>query len=325
MPKLTATLGVIPNSANLTTLDVACAVTAATPDFDMNIIGGDNITISGEHFPWDLESNTIEVNFTDAGKTPCIPQVSNSVTFVCLTTSFNESIDPTVKLGMVIVVNNLTITNSLSLALRNTIKSGVSITPNSVSPVLKQNVTIQLEADFPYALVREHFTVNATSETNSSYVRYMNVIDVDDANKKLVCKFGGAWSGKFSIRIRHNKFGLIKSTLLLDVSATTTTISRNTGSIYGGTYLAITGKNYGSEITDNPVQISTLGSIGSLNCYVITTNATMITCRTDETREMTPALQGDVVVFLKTSEESPCEKPNCQFTYTSNIPTISTM
>jgi hypothetical protein len=40
---------------------------------------------------------------------------------------------------------------------------------------------------------------------------------------------------------------------------------------------------------------------------------------------MTPALAGDVVVFLKVSEESPCEKPNCEFTYTSTIPNLSTM
>ena len=96
----------------------------------------------------------------------------------------------------------------------------------------------------------------------------MNVIDVDDANKRLVYKFGGAWSGSFNIRIRHNKFGLIKSTLLLDVSANTTSIDKNKGSIYGGTLLTIRGQNFGSVITDNPVQISTLGSIGSLNCFV---------------------------------------------------------
>jgi len=174
-------------------------------------------------------------------------------------------------------------------------------------------------------LAREDFTVNATSETNSSYVRYMNVIDVDDANKRLVCKFGGAWSGSFNVRMRHAQFGLIKSTLLLDVSAKTTTVDKNTGSIYGGTFLTITGQNFGSEKTDNPVQISTLGSIGSLNCFVITTNATTITCRTDESRTMAPALAGTVVVFLKVSEESPCVAPNCDFAYTSNIPNISTM
>jgi hypothetical protein len=40
---------------------------------------------------------------------------------------------------------------------------------------------------------------------------------------------------------------------------------------------------------------------------------------------MAPAVTGKVLVFLKTSEESPCEDPNCEFTYTSNVPSISTM
>jgi len=325
VPKLTAVLGIVPNIANLTNLEVECTIASAEPDFDLNIIGGDNITISGEHFPWDLDINTIEATFNDADSTPCTPQVSLSTNFVCITNSFSETINATVKLNMTILINNLTVTNNLSFALRNEIKSGVSITPNSASPVLKQNVTIQLESDFPYTLSRDDFTVNATSETNSSYVRYMNVIDVDDANKQIVCKFGGAYSGKFNIRIRHAKFGLIKSTLLLDVSANTTSMDKNKGSIYGGTLITITGQNYGSVFTDNPVQIANPGSTGSLPCYVKTTNSSTITCRTDETRTMTAGVIGDLVVFLKTSEESPCEKPNCQFSYTVNIPTITTM
>jgi len=144
----------------------------------------------------------------------------------------------------------------------------------------------------------------------------MNVIAVDDANKRIVTKFGGAYSGKFNVRIRHRKFGLIKSTLILDVSAKTTSTDKHKGSIYGGTLVTITGKNYGSVKTDNPVQISTNGAIGSKNCYVQTTEATKITCRIDDTISMTTGLKGDVAVFLKTSEESPCVKPNCAWEYT---------
>jgi hypothetical protein len=226
-PKLTAVLGVVPNAAAIVSLEVACSITAATPDFDLNIIGGDNITISGEHFPWDIVSNNISIAFNDADSTVCTPQDSQSTTLVCLTETFSETIDSSVPLSMTIVINGLTVTNSLSLRLRSTIKSGTSITPSSVSPVLKQNVTIQLENDFPFPLKREDFTVNATSETNSSYVRYLNVIAVDDANKQLICKFGGAYSGGFSIKIRHAQFGLVKSTILLDVSAKTASVDKN--------------------------------------------------------------------------------------------------
>jgi len=248
---------------------VACKITKAVPDFDLNIIGGDNITFTGEHFPFDLISpNTIIVEFDDTEKTKCVTKSSDSTTFVCLTTAFKESIDATKDLLAKVVVNNLTIANTLKFKLRSSVKSGVSVIPASVNPVLKQNVTIQLETTFPYTLKKEDFTVNATSQTKAGYVRYMNVIAVDDATKKIVTKFGGAWSGKYDVRIRHKKFGLIKSTLILDVSATTTSIDKHKGSIYGGTLVTITGKNYGSVKTDNPVQISTLGSIGSKNCFV---------------------------------------------------------
>ena len=40
---------------------------------------------------------------------------------------------------------------------------------------------------------------------------------------------------------------------------------------------------------------------------------------------MTAGETGEVVVFLKTSEESPCESPNCDFEFTNSVPTISTM
>ena len=59
--------------------------------------------------------------------------------------------------------------------------------------------------------------------------------------------FGGAHSGTYDIKIRHNKFGLIKTTrLLLKVESTVTSITPMSGSIYGGTLLTIKGTNFGT-------------------------------------------------------------------------------
>lgn len=133
-------------------------------------------------------------------------------------------------------------------------KSGMSLNPPSVSPVLKTQIMIQLETDFPYELFKEDFTVNATSQTNSSYIRYMNVISVDDEAKQITCMFGGAWSGLFDILIRHKHFGRIQTKdLVLDVSAKVSSYTPKSGSIYGGTLLTITGENFGNTYTDNPV------------------------------------------------------------------------
>jgi hypothetical protein len=111
-----------------------------------------------------------------------------------------------------------------------------------------------MEADFPYTLAKEDLSINATSTTNSSYIRYMNVISVDDSAKTFTAMFGGAYSGQFQISIRHKEYGLVGTEgLILDVSASVTSFSHQEGSIYGGTLLTITGTNFGTVYTDNPV------------------------------------------------------------------------
>jgi len=133
-------------------------------------------------------------------------------------------------------------------------KSGVQLNPTSASPVLKTKINITLEQTFPYTLSREDFTVNATNISNPTYFRQMNVIGVDEANKVLTVMFGGAWSGLYQMSIRHKSYGLVNTNgLVLTVGANVTSISPTTGSKYGGTLVTITGTNFGSVKTDNPV------------------------------------------------------------------------
>jgi hypothetical protein len=77
------------------------------------------------------------------------------------------------------------------------------------------------------------------------------------------------------------------------------------GSIHGGTVLTITGTNFGTKKTDNPVQLSTHGGVGSIDCFVQEIKETEIKCRVDP--NMTAKddnTEAEVVVFLKTSEEA---------------------
>lgn len=170
-----------------------------------------------------------------------MPQISSTDQLVCLTDVFDTT-GTDADLTFEVVINGQTITNTLSTTTRSGIDSGSDLTPSSVSPVLKTNVTIQLATDFPYTLAKEDFSVNATDTSNSSYIRYMNVIDVDDDAKTITCKFGGAESGTFRIWIRHSATGLIESNgLTLDVNTYVTSYSPTSVSIYGGTLLTIDG------------------------------------------------------------------------------------
>ena len=137
-------------------------------------------------------------------------------------------------------------------------------------------IDIYLEPDFSYDVTEEGaFTVNATSVEDPNYVRYLNVVRADNTAKTLSCMFGGAELGLFQMTIRHKDYGLIDTTgLVLDVSASVSSVSPKVGSIYGGTLVTITGQNFGNVYTDNPVSITYNGGVGATSCYVQTTEPT---------------------------------------------------
>ena len=68
-------------------------------------------------------------------------------------------------------INGQTITNSLSLTTMSTTKAGLLVVPSSANPTLKTKINVTLEADFPYTLDKNDFTVNATNVSNPTYFR----------------------------------------------------------------------------------------------------------------------------------------------------------
>jgi hypothetical protein len=87
--------------------------------------------------------------------------------------------------------------------------------------------------------------------------------------------------------------------------------------------LTITGTNFGNVYTDNPIQISSNGGIGSIDCFVQSTQTTEIKCRVDTGLNMTMNQIDSMVVFLKTSEEAVCDPSSkCKFTWTASLPIL---
>jgi len=114
------------------------------------------------------------------------------------------------------------------------------MSPTSLSPILKGEVTFTLQDDFPFTIYSADFSVNVTSQSDASYMKRMRVISIDDSAKTITCKFGGAVSSLYSVSIRHSEYGLIDtSALILEVSSETQSFSPQTGSIYGGTLITI--------------------------------------------------------------------------------------
>lgn len=287
-PILISKNGTIPNNAAVKNDTIYCSLTGIKPENSLNLIGGDNLTFSGAGFPRELHSNTVELEFDDAQKTKCVPQVSSYEKFVCLTDRFDKSASSGKTHKIKVTINSLVVQQDLSLEMKTEVKSGLTLAPNSVSPVLKNKIKIQIDTNFPYTLSKDEFSVNATQLSNNtvhiahSLTKQLNVVEVDDAAKTITVLFGGAYSGKYQIKIRHLVFGLLNTDgIILDVGAYVTSVSPLQGSIYGGTLLTIKGSNFGNVYTDNPVQISFLGAIGSRHCFVEKTGPTEIQCRID--------------------------------------------
>ena len=89
LPIFNAKLGKIPNAASLVEQVIACTISGSIPNTNLNLLGGDNITLSGTNFPHDLTTSTVEITFNDAQSTKCQPQISSTGELVCLTSAFD--------------------------------------------------------------------------------------------------------------------------------------------------------------------------------------------------------------------------------------------
>lgn len=184
-------------------------------------------------------------------------------------------------------------------------KKGTTLAPNNVSPVLKQKIVFTIEPDFPFTLKKEDFTVNATlvklsdqvssfsTQNENTRIKRLNVVKVDDSAKTVTVMYGGAYSGTYSVAIRHKTYGLVDGDdLSLTVGSHVTSYSPMKGSIYGGTLLTVHGTNWDpSIIQNNPVSIVYNGALGATPCYLQSTSVSKITCRTEQ---YTEALKKDV-------------------------------
>jgi len=127
------------------------------------------------------------------------------------------------------------------------VKRTLSLSPNSVSPVLKSTLQITLDSsDYTIPLLKEDFTATLLSNTNETFAKDLYIMSVDDTAKTLTIKFGGAVSGLYTVQLQSKQYGRL-TPLALTVGTTITNISPTIGSMYGGTLVTITGENFSTD------------------------------------------------------------------------------
>jgi hypothetical protein len=141
-PILISINGIIPNNETVTALTFDCTITLVESAQSLNLLGADNLKFTGTNFPRELETNTVEIEFTDTLKTKCIAQKSSTNELVCLTSGFDKIESSGKSLKMNIKINSIALNQDLSVTMKTEITSGLTLIPSSVNPILKSKLEI---------------------------------------------------------------------------------------------------------------------------------------------------------------------------------------
>ena len=96
---------------------------------------------------------------------------------------------------------------SQTVSVRSEQAKVTQITPSSVSPVIKGNMTLTVTG-FTQTLSITDLEVSLVSAADPSKVYAMNVIEVDTVNKAYIkVRYGCAESGTYKVVVRSKAFG----------------------------------------------------------------------------------------------------------------------
>jgi hypothetical protein len=193
----------------------------------------------------------------------------------------------------------------------------VSVTPASISPVLKRVLTI-LVRDYPTTLDKNDIDVILQSQKDPNLLRPINIVEigVNGTDQYMKVKFGGSDSGLYNIIVKSRSYGNFDTTgITLQTVGNVTDFYPKTGSVHGGTLITVDGYHFSDDYQDNPIRI------GYTDCMVEVSTPTQLKCRTEPrvSGELGDDPTDDFIVLLKTYEEAVCGvNGGCKYTWTDS-------
>lgn len=104
-PLIMSRWGSIPTAADIVAVTVVAEITGIAPLTDLNLLGADNITLTGTHLPRKLSGSTVEIQFDDGQATTCQAVATGSEELVCLTGAFDATASLSATHTMSVVIN----------------------------------------------------------------------------------------------------------------------------------------------------------------------------------------------------------------------------
>ena len=221
------------------------------------------MTISGANFPASLtEGDEITLEFSDG--TQCIIQSVSTTEITCEVQPFKATsrrMRNLVANTFSIIINGKEATKTIDVPKKGMMLE--SISPATASPILTQLLTLQLPRVYDSKLLdTDEWTVGLVTEDkelarpNGDMIRYLNVVEYDKSANTISVKYGGAYSGEYTILLRSKLVGPFNTEgITFTARFEYTDFNPKSGSRYGGSLITIEGGHFSEDIQKNPVKI----------------------------------------------------------------------
>lgn len=182
-------------------ITVELIIDSVAPNDNLNQLGGDILQIAGTGFSPDLQSN--EVVFDD--NTKCKVKKTTATQLDCEVDGFDLNAIKATDYQVTVKSkqkdkNKEKTNNGKSVKVNQQKYDGVSVTPSSVSPVLKTDLTVTVQSTFPGAMnSAADFSAILVKKDDPTVTLPLYVVSVDGPNKTLKVKFPGAPSGVYLV------------------------------------------------------------------------------------------------------------------------------
>jgi hypothetical protein len=107
---------------------------------------------------------------------------------------------------MTLQVNSIS-DDSLSITQKESIPRMTGLVPNSVSPVLKTEIVINLPLTYEGTVSVEEFIVELLDDNDATFLKELYILSADASAMTLTVKFPGAWSGDYRLRATSATYG----------------------------------------------------------------------------------------------------------------------
>ena len=194
-----------------------------------------------------------------------------------------------------------------------------SIAPASASPALKTIIFVQ-GSNFGTDMTKIRLFLDPISVNGNTY----NLSVINATSNQIYGVLGGGNIGSYRLKVEISGIGASKEAStdasLFNYELIIYSITPNSGGVYGGTNITITGKNLSPVLKQNQVYL------GDNNyCVILQSSSSSLVCQTNPAPTDYINTQLPIVMTQRVQDEAVCQAKNCNFFFDNTTsPIINT-